>query len=1787
VRVLRLAARLWVMILLLQALLFAALAGARLALLPLLSEQPRLLSVDPPDGAAAVSPRAVLSLRFSGPMNPPSVERALRIDPPLPARLSWDARRTTLTISPTAELTPDTAYTVSVDGAALGRLFRPIGSEVVARFRTAPAPAVVAVFPTDGASEVPLAAPLSIRFSRPIVPQEQLRRPAELPELRFEPPLPGTVTWLDQRTALFRPIAPLRPGTRYRATLAPTLTDLSGGRLGAPYSWSFNTPAPRVLVVSPAPGEQTSGPRAPITITVSQPLDLRSVRAGLSFDPATPGDVAAMLLPDGTQLITFTPSVDWQPGVYSATLAGARAAPGGAGQSLVPAVPFSWSFSAPPRPALVGRFPGEGQNLPPGREIRLVFSTPMDSASLQEAVRLSPPAGSLGVVAGGAEVRISADLQAATLYTMTLPADLTDRAGVPLGREYQLRFYTGSAAPALALPELQDHLVYVPPGAAAELAVRRTNLSGLTLALYALDAETVVRALEFRPADWDAFVPERYGQSLLRTWTLPLADPLNAVAESSVTVADTEGGALSPGAYYLRVQTPEGPRADAILLASRSRLALQRAEGTALVWATDVVSAAVRADLPLALYQGGSLVQQGATGEDGLWRATVPPGGAPFVVYADGEQPAVASSAWAPAPAPPRYRLSLVTDRAVYQAGDRIELAGFVRRVVSQTLALPPSDLRVPVVLRPRGATGAVARTALTVLPNGALRGELALSAEVLPGEYELSALLGGVAHTQSLTIHAESPALLFTASPPASGAPPTLVVRTPEGLPVAGALISWTLSVERAPPPELEGYTFGDDELLIAPPAPMTARGSGETGPDGALSIPLDAQLAPEGALPWYRLRATATEPGGHSAAATLLFRGESVPASVGIGLPSRILNAGRGGAVELIAADSEGPRGDVPMRLEVYRRVWETATGAGGAALRARDELVLTRTAVSAADGTARLPLSLPAGEYRLRASAEGSQSVSATSLWVTQPGFTAWGPQQNGRVLLVVDRESYQPGDTATLLLAAPLEESTALVTLARSGDITGTLRQIRAGEPFTLTVEADDAPSLQVGLLTPALEEPSSAGGLAARPQATLLVRSDPPPLNVALVASDSSATPGTTELAIRTTDASGRGVAADVILSLAPDPAVAPWQGGAAGEGAHWDSRLRTADDGLLTVQVALPEEPAALRARVVAATDAAIGQGSLALRVGPPVALGVAAPPFLRAGDSAEVSVEVVSTAATTETLTASLDVTGGALAAGTPATRQETLAPGASARLSWRVEGGSGATVALALRLESSEGPAFERRLELPVLPAGSTATVIGGALGTRSEAVLRAPSAPGDGWGALAVEVVPSRGALLSSSVQAIAELPGRGTLDEAGLLLLSAPLTETRALAVGAAQRLVGMRNQDGGWGWWPGAPSQPFATAAAMEALAEARAAGIPVQDALVAPGLTALQRVARDREARQDLRAYALYALTRHGVTDTAALAVLSAEAEALGPDGLSFLLLARTPGEARAERAVLTRLLALSRRDPAGVYWAAPADSTLPRGEIALTALTVRALEHARSDEELIGEARRWLAARRPVGGWPGGYEEARAATALAPALPEQAPEYAVRLDGAPLLEGGDGGVRVVEAPLAELGPRGTLVLSGTAPVLLSYQLTSSTPPADAPPGDLALLREYLDPSRELPLDPGALVAGQLVRVRLTLVASGPRAFTTLEEPLPAGASLVDLGSGDFEQAVSAGERLLLRSALLTPRIYQHTYLVRLTGPGEYAAPPAQVRQGGGAFLAASNAAALVVTPRR
>ena len=1742
---------------------------------------PVLVAADPPDGSVEVRPRTALTLRFATPMNRASTAAALQLDPPTPGSLAWSPDATTLTFQPAVTLTPAVTYTVRLAVTALSGWWRPLAAPVTVRFRTAPQPAVVAALPAN--VDAPATLPLAVVFSQPMVAPAAVGPVVALPELRFEPPVAFSARWATQDTLLLVPTNSLALATHYRATLSASLTDLRGVELGTTFSWNFATGWPAVLDRSPADDARWVSPRTALHLRFAAPLDPDLLRQSLQISPTVDGDFTTALL-DATQVVTFTPRTGW---AYDTTYSISLRAPPESGLGAPP--PLHWQFEVAPAPRLVAFFPGQGQTLPPGEVIRLVFSTPMDEANLRAGLQFDPPVSDLSVSVNATEVRLLPTLRSATPYTITLAADTRDHGGEPLGTATTLGLVTALAEPVLHAPDAFANLITLPVSrTSTTVAFTIVGLTALEARLYPLDPLTLFRALALRPAELLNFSPERYGQQGSRGWRVDLGPPSLQPQRFALPVGLAAGVGLPAGAYYLRVNTPEGPRADLILLASTTRLVLRQGPGYALVWATGPTGAPL-GGVPVTLYRGGTSVGRGLTEADGTWVQTLSraPGDPPLLAVAEGSAPAVVRGDWplgaAPAGAPANPSL-LFADRARYEPGERVEVRGFTRRHMPDgSLALP--DAATPCQLQLHGANGAsesplACHVAAT---TGTLTGTLTLAPQLPPGDYRLVAQVGDERLTLPLYVVPPAATSFTLDATPADQRTLLLSVKR-GGLPFAGAVISWSLRlaplVAPLPPP---GF-----QLDTPPPtAALTLTGQATTDATGQVQLALPEQ--PCGLVActfsvWAELAASpllATAQGSFTPG----------PATVAVSLPTQIIASDQRSTLTLLARDGLGhPTPGANITVALLR------AGTTGAP-------VLARHVVADAAGMATAQLvQLSPGAYDLTATAGGPPTK--LRLWIYAPRFAGW-PATDGQVTVVAEHDHYHPGEVARLLVVAPETTGNLLLTIEGAGLLSSEVRPVQAGQLLNLPITAAMEPGVRVGVIVRAGAQP--------RVGATNLTVTSAPPLAVQVEVAQPEAPPGATVPITITATNGGSALADDLLVTIAPAQtptgsvalarftpgqpvastvAAMPSAGigppGATASAAEvvqppgyvLPLAVLTSTAGLVTGQIRLPTTLGAWRVTVYAAHGSAgVAAGSTIVTTSLPFSYELLVPPALRFGDQATLSLQISNRSPTTREVSLTLTSDGLQLTPPTPFTQTLTLGPGERANLLWTAEPRSGATAAQVHLTLETPGRREEVVRNVPIVsprPNDSLGeTIIGTGIVTTTLNL-----APTDAGGDLILAVAPSLHAALADQALALAALPDPSVEERAALALIAAGLAHTspsgeserwQRTTLAALAALDVAQNTDGGWGWWPAQPSQPFSTAFVLEAQVAARAAlGATRQPNPQA--LTYLSRTAPNAPAT--IRAYAAYVLAQAGQAPTEIARLTDSLRDVpLEADGLAYLCMA-LPVEQR--NPCLDRLQALAVHSIAPtstlmlVNWPVSEPAALPLGRPGVTATAMQALVSLRPTATEIPEAEASLLTAWRPNGWPNAYDAARIAAALLARTPvTSATPSTISLNGTPLRGTAvpPSTVQRTTIPAAGLPAASVLVVTanGTGPYLVSYRypVTSSTAPAR-----LSLVQALVDPTNGAPLDPASLRLGQLVALQLTVVVARPLLRADLELALPAG--LEALGSTPqtpFAHIVSMPDQALLRisGGEFAPGVYTQRILARAVATGHFSAPPARL----------------------
>ena len=1306
--VLRTLARIWTNLLILAALLLALGLVAR-CLLPAApwAESPTVSVSSPVDGAVDVLPRSEVRLRFSIPMNRDSTLDALRIVPPTSGGFRWSDDVHQLTFIPETTLIPATDYTITVSTTALGRWFLPLAAPRQIRFRTASLPAVVAALPNS--ADTSLDGAIVVVFSQAMVPADTLDQPVELPQLRIDPPMSAQVRWLNQTTLLIRADAPLRAATHYTATIAPDLTDLRGVDLGQSYRWSWSTAWPTPMSLVPARGARWVSPHQPLVLTLSAPLDESLLH--FMIDPPVQGQVTSAII-STTQVITFTPQVGWEYGrSYHVSLA--------TNPSLAAPPDLAWRFSVEPQPGLIAFFPGQGQALPVGQEVRLIFNTPMDEVSLRAGLRIDPPVVNVPMQVNETEVRLRPILRPSITYTLTVDADTPDRSGEPLGVTATVHLRTAPAEPSLRVPDAITHVISLPTSRTAQIVMERINLSRLVISLYRIDTPTVVRATGLTPAEWRDFSPERYGQALARNWQLPLTDPADTLAHDPISVTLADGAPLVPGIYYLRAISPEGPRADVILAVSSVALTLRQNESQVLVWATDKASGTPVAGVPLTIYDGDTLITHGVTGADGVWQQPIlrPAGSAAYLVIAEGAAPTLVRNDWrvaASGKVGPRSRSLIFLDRLDYRPGDRVQIGGFARILTDGAMALPAASTPCRMNLK-SDETGTLGPSAACeVTTTGMVSGTLPLASLQPPGDYRLLVHAGDSTADLGLHISADATPIHLHLSSASGGQ--VIIKASQDELPLVGSTISWTLALEPlAMPANREGFHVATDL-----PAPRQISGSGITDGDGQLAVPLSVREAAQAQMR-YRLRAELRVPNERPASGQIAGVIQPTNDRVGLRLPSRVVLSNERATVDLLALAADGgAAANRQIGVAVYRR--GTTNG----------RPLITRSATSNAQGRADVQLvQLNPGAYEIVASL--GTSSSSMGLWVTGGHYTGWqnGPRQ---VDVVPDRDSYRPGDVARLLVTAPFLESNLLLTTERGSLRSVDVRDLGAGQTITLTITPDMAPAISIGAVV-------SSGAERLSGNAAILVSNDHPAPTVAIVADSSQYAPSGT--AILTITSSLAGTPSATLIAIAPaespdntlalaqftPPPIPPSETAmlvpdattesipsattAALIGGEGYVVLVAGDANQTVVRVPLPDSSGRWRvsAYAVAGGDQ-FAVGTTIITTSLPLELTPTAPPSLRPGDHAEVSLRVRNTSLVTQSLQVQLHATGGDIESATPGDQQILLAPGAAQQVAWRISPRTGVSV-VSLRYAVTGANLSEQIIrDLPVMPDASATT-------------------------------------------------------------------------------------------------------------------------------------------------------------------------------------------------------------------------------------------------------------------------------------------------------------------------------------------------------------------------------------------------------------------------------------------------------------------------------------------
>jgi uncharacterized protein YfaS (alpha-2-macroglobulin family) len=960
---------------------------------------------------------------------------------------------------------------------------------------------------------------IQLAFNRPLRPLGVDTPPPG--GLSIRPEVPGAWHWVGTHGLTFVPAAGRLPrATSFQVDVPASITSSAGERLPTAVSFSFVTPVPDVLAVSPSGEHQRLGPKEPLRIGLSTAVDAaeltRFVRVWAAAPPGAPGGkpvpVTVLADPDSKEGVLVFARSSWP----KATTLGVEVASGWRGAEGSEAAPRAYAASVqtygPPHLRLTCDRDPKGRCRPDGW-FALEADNAIDARALSRAVQAQAPHS----------LSLDTDWwEGATTSYLSLSPRVAPGDAFAVGLKAPVRDVYGQAIGSIEGGQVKvgDYRSQARIGFEGQLLLPTVR----SISVHALNAKVtvVVRALSLAEltalerASWEGRFAhlERLAGGTRRDMA---QGPLNQNAALPIDLDALLGGGSGAFAVGVRYLAEDGQIRTEVKTAQRSRLGLtvKRGRDRGLVWVTSTDTGA-----PVSGARVQVLGQKQALTTDAQGLVTLGSGqfaAAPlrqepdFLEVRAGQEVCVISSRENIGP----WRLPVDTDfwsevsdralvfaeRDLFRPGESAWIKGYVRRPSSTGNAvLPPEALTLTLT----GPDGEVTQKhEVRTNQFGAFSAKL---------EFPLTATRGGwtialLRNQQELgrtnvAVRSYRPAefeVQVTPSVLEMGAGESVDFRVRGTYFFGGAMGRATTKVwvTRQPdvfvPKGTEGYETTDDAADVGdeqgPPAPGLLETEGALDPSGLLRQSVIGKLPRQRGPERITLEAEVTDVSRQALAgrASVLVH----PASYYLGIrqdESSFLEVGRAYRPTVVAVTPGGKRLEGrPVDLELSHLRYAEVEQAMEAGHR-RMVRTLVRETVSRCRGTAQArPVCdlLPSrpGQYVLRASSvdERGRSVHASrwlyALGEGQAGFK--DELERGSVQVTLDRETYRPGQTARLLVQSPFQRARAWVTLEREGVLSSRMVELKGPTPvIEIPVTEQLLPNAFVGVHL--LEDRSSAG-----------------------------------------------------------------------------------------------------------------------------------------------------------------------------------------------------------------------------------------------------------------------------------------------------------------------------------------------------------------------------------------------------------------------------------------------------------------------------------------------------------------------------------------------------------------------------------------------------------------------------------------------------------------------------------------------------------------------------------
>ncbi|HIJ80502.1 MAG TPA: hypothetical protein HPP76_02200 [Desulfuromonadales bacterium] len=998
--------------------------------------------------------------------------------------------------------------------------------------------------------------------------------------------------------------------------------------------------------------------------------------------------------------------------------------------------------------------------------------------------------------------------------------------------------------------------------------------------------------------------------SLRKVATLPV--PFKTRRDSHTRLGRIPLPGLQPGAYLLELKG-SGASTRFAFLVTRLGVVAKVSPAATLLYAADLINGTPLSGVRIASRAGTAAV---TTGTDGMapWsvsksptRLTAQSGSNLAFLDLPGKSENGSGDG---------IKGYIYTDRPAYRPGQTVHYKGVLRRQAGENYRLPGT--RTVHVEVKDDNDKAVCVADPTVNANGSFNGDCSLPAVPALGEYGIAVSGSGETwHGSFQVLEYRKPEFEVKAIADRrfliAGDTGQFKIsgRYYFGAPVAGGKLVWRLYAKPAwdagragdddGPDEGQGFNRGYADFL----------GEGEVLLDGSgeANIPITAK--PCDAPLQYTLEADVTDAASRQVSASGSVT--VVPSLVALNIKAAnyLTRPGEPQEITVKAATWEGAPLALPLKLSFARQVYDKKNRSYSWQQSEQSNVA------TAMDGSARTRFIFPGpGYWQIKAEGTddaGRLSSATTSVWVWKKGHSWEGSYRE--LEAEFDRRSYQPGDTARLIVRSPLTGGSLLLTLEGrefTGQRVTPLKEMV--EVIEIPVTEAQAPYVHVSAVT-------IGNGRLYSKTLQLKVERQPGKMNLKITPDKPIYAPGdrvSLKLSSRTEGAPLPGelslaVVDEAIFAIAKERSEDIWQffrgkrdhlvttlhsfprlylGGAskdrqtapeADDGlkglkvrkvfkdtAAWFPLIETQPDGSAQAEFTLPDNLTTWRATAVGhsgSDDFGTGREKFIARL--ELMARLAPPRFFTVGDELLVPGMVTSMIDAEQKATGRFETQGLTLL-GEPGF-SGTVAPRGQLRSAARLRADKAGSATLRLMAKGNDkGDAME--LTLPVLPRSISREVTGGLALADNETTL-AMNLPDDslpGSASLKLTFSPTIAAGLNGAISRLVEFPygcveqtlsrfipavhARSLLGKTGWQPDQATRDKLPLAIAEGIRRLEEMQHDDGGWGWWKSDSSGITMTSHAVYGLGLAKRAGVAVPESLLKRGIASLEKLAANAPA---------------------------------------------------------------------------------------------------------------------------------------------------------------------------------------------------------------------------------------------------------------------------------------------------------------------------------------------